>query len=111
MLRVTTHDRPGGVRVLCLSGEIDHDSVEALRAAVEQALAEGRDRLVVELSTVAFCDSAGLSLFVEAHRRTAAAGGWFRLAAPTGAVRYVLDATNLGDYLGVYEDADSAAAG
>ncbi|ROP27439.1 STAS domain-containing protein [Couchioplanes caeruleus] len=102
ILSVTTQDPADGIRVLSVAGEIDHDSVEVLRAAVEQALADGRDRLVADLSAVPFCDSGGLSLFVETHRRTTARGGWLRLAGPQPSVRFVLDVANLDGYLSVH---------
>ncbi|GGQ61010.1 STAS domain-containing protein [Couchioplanes azureus] len=108
ILSVTFHDPADGVRVLSVAGEIDHDSVEVLRDAVERALADGRDRLVCDLSAVPFCDSGGLSLFVETHRRATARGGWLRLAGPQDQVRFVLDVANLDRYLGVHPTLDEA---
>ncbi|MEV4640006.1 STAS domain-containing protein [Actinoplanes sp. NPDC049548] len=100
-LSVTTHDPADGVRVLCISGDLDHDTAPMLLTAIEEALEDGSNQLVADLTNVAFCDSAGLSLFVDTHRRLTARGGWFRLAAPQTGIRYVLDVTNLDGYLTV----------
>ena len=108
ILSVTTHDTADGVRVLAAAGDVDHDSVKVLRDAVETAWEDGRTRIVLDLTQVAFCDSGGLSLFVEAHRRTRTRGGSFHLAAPSRTVRYVLDATHLGAYLSIHPSVEDA---
>jgi len=108
ILSVSTREAADGVRVLALAGDVDHDSVPRVRDAVEAAWEDGRTRIVLDLTLVTFCDSAGLGLFVEAHRRAGAHGGWFRLAAPGGPVQYVLDATNLAHYLAVHPTVDDA---
>ncbi|MEV6597870.1 STAS domain-containing protein [Actinoplanes sp. NPDC051346] len=107
---MTIQDPGDGIRVLSVAGEIDHDSVDVLRDAVEQALADGRDRLVADLSAVPFCDSGGLSLFVETHRRTTARGGWLRLAGPQAPVRFTLNVSHLDAYLNVHPTLDEALA-
>ncbi|UQU61669.1 STAS domain-containing protein [Couchioplanes caeruleus] len=111
ILSVTTRDTAEGARVVAAAGDLDHDSVPMLRDAVEAAWTDGRDHVVVDLALVTFCDSAGLSLFVEAHRRAQARHGSFRLAAPGRTVRYVLEATNLGRYLSIHPSLDEALRG
>ncbi|MFI7601946.1 STAS domain-containing protein [Actinoplanes sp. NPDC049681] len=108
ILQVTTHDPADGVRVLRIAGELDRDSVAVLRTEIEDALEEGVDRLIVDVTSMEFCDSGGLSLFVETHRRTAARGGWLRLAGPRPAVRNVLETTNLTGYLNVHSHLEAA---
>ncbi|KUF15126.1 STAS domain-containing protein [Streptomyces silvensis] len=48
--------------VICLSGELDFDTVTLLREEIVQVAAhpEGRRRLLLELSAVTYCDNAGL---------------------------------------------------
>ena len=108
ILSVTTRDAADGVRILAAAGDVDHDSVTVLRDAVEAAWEAGRTQIVLDLTAVAFCDSGGLSLFVEAHRRARVRGGWFRLAGPGRTVQYVLDATNLARYLSIHPTVDDA---
>jgi anti-anti-sigma factor len=108
ILTVESRDFADRGRVLTAAGEIDHDSAKRLRAVIDEALADGRAQLILDAAQVTFCDSGGLSLFVEAHRRTAARDGWFRLAAAGGSVREVLDATNLDGYLALYPDVETA---
>jgi stage II sporulation protein AA (anti-sigma F factor antagonist) len=78
-----------GIRVLTLAGEIDHDTGQALRQALDASGAP-RPRIVVDLSRVTFMDSTGINIFIAAHRALTEAGGWIRLAAPGEAVMRTL---------------------
>jgi anti-anti-sigma factor len=64
-LTVTTTERPGGVTVLTLVGDIDAATVGAL----DEALATG-DRLLADLSRVGFLSCAGVRSLLEANDRT-----------------------------------------
>ncbi|WP_103349112.1 STAS domain-containing protein [Amycolatopsis sp. CA-128772] len=63
-LTVTTTERPNGIRVLTLVGDIDAATVGTL----EEALATG-DRLVADLTRVAFLSCAGVRSLLAAHAR------------------------------------------
>ncbi|MFD9392269.1 STAS domain-containing protein [Streptomyces sp. NPDC060000] len=78
-----------GIRVLTLAGEIDRDTGQTLRQALDASGAP-RPRIVVDLSRVTFMDSTGINLFIAAHRSLTEAGGWIRLAAPAEAVMRTL---------------------
>jgi anti-anti-sigma factor len=95
MLTVTRADMAEPVPVLAAAGEIDHDSRELLRDAALLALGDRGSRLVLDLAGVSFCDSGGLSLFVDLHRLTTSRGGGLRLARAQPVVVSVLQATNL----------------
>jgi anti-sigma B factor antagonist len=95
ILTVTRADASGPVPVLAAAGEIDSDSRVLLSDAAEAALRDGENRLVIDLAEVSFCDSGGLSLFVDLHRLTLSRGGSLRLACVQPAVMSVVYATNL----------------
>ncbi|MFD9394863.1 STAS domain-containing protein [Streptomyces sp. NPDC060000] len=78
-----------GIRVLTLAGEIDRDTGQTLRQALD-ASGTPRPRIVVDLSRVTFMDSTGINIFIAAHHSLTEAGGWKRLAAPTEAVMRTL---------------------
>ncbi|AIV38726.1 anti-sigma factor antagonist [Streptomyces sp. CCM_MD2014] len=71
------------------AGEIDHDSGDALRRALD-ARDDPRPRIVVDMRQVTFMDSSGINIFIAAHRAVSEAGGWLRLAAPGETVRRTL---------------------
>ncbi|GAA3954928.1 STAS domain-containing protein [Actinoplanes auranticolor] len=100
----------GPVTVLSAAGEIDHDSRQSLEDAAEAALQDGSRSLVLDLGAVAFCDSGGLSLFVDLHKRTTTRGGRLHLASVQPAVTAVLLATNLDRLLPVHATVGEAVA-
>lgn len=111
ILTVTVQPGPSAVTVLHAEGEIDHDTRDTLKQVAMDSLRDaGGSRLVIDLSAVTFCDSGGLSLFVELHRHTAAGGGWLHLAGACGMVRGVLQATNLDRMFTLYDSVRAAAS-
>jgi len=114
-LTVTTSNSAEEPTVLSVAGEIDHDSRDILGDAADAAFQAGRRRLVVDLSAVTFCDSGGLSLLVDLHKRAAALGGELRLAGVQPPVTTVLLATNLDRFLRLHptvaEAVDSLRSG
>ncbi|MFI0811950.1 STAS domain-containing protein [Streptomyces echinatus] len=78
-----------GIRVLTLTGEIDHHTGDRLRQGLDVS-GTPRPRLVIDMHGVTFMDSTGINILIAAHRTVTEAGGWLRLAAPTGPVRRLL---------------------
>jgi anti-sigma B factor antagonist len=85
-----------GVVCLAVAGEVDLDSADVLRAAIDEALAgEAGVALVVDLDHVTFLDSTGIAVLV-AGRHAAAERGWvLRVVNPRGMVRRVLEITGV----------------
>jgi anti-anti-sigma factor len=96
---VTREDRDD-VTVLLLGGELDMSTAPQLSDRVDEALAAGCVRLLVDLSEVTFCDSTGMSAFVRGHYGCVEAGGWLRLAGAHGTVARVLAISGLDTLLG-----------
>lgn len=88
--------------VLVLAGELDPSTVGLLDTAVEAALAEGAESLVIDLADVTFLDSSGLRALIGAHTHLAPEP--LRLRAPSAAARRLLAITGLDDHF-LVEDA------
>jgi len=56
--------RAGGTVLLLLHGDLDHRSVDHLEDAVEAALSEPTERLILSCEELSFVDSAGLRSLV-----------------------------------------------
>ncbi|MET7686270.1 STAS domain-containing protein [Streptomyces sp. NPDC005423] len=82
------------VRVVSVSGEIDHQTGSPLREALE-----GPDgtapRVVVDLSEVGFMDSSGINVLIAVHHTLTGAGGWLRLAGATPPVLRIVQLVGL----------------
>jgi anti-sigma B factor antagonist len=89
--------------------EVDLDTAAELRAALLRAAAR-IPTVVLDLSGTQFCDSAGLSVLVRAHRRALAEGGELRLVVSTPQVERILSLTGLDRWIPCYADEATAMA-
>jgi anti-sigma B factor antagonist len=96
---VVREDLAGGVASLRLAGELDLAAAPTLGVAIDEVLAGGGTRILVNLRDVTFCDSTGLSAFVRGHHLTTAAGGWLRVTGAQGTVSRVLHISGLDELL------------
>jgi anti-sigma B factor antagonist len=110
-LRTAARREDPRTAIVAIEGILDSETSDRLEAALAEQLADGVSRFVLDLSSLEFCDSSGLSVLIVAHRRAVSGGGWIRLTGSEGQVRRVLEITNLGHVLGQYPDARAAIAG
>ncbi|GAA0673035.1 STAS domain-containing protein [Kitasatospora atroaurantiaca] len=89
-------------------GELDQDSLEPLRAALDSALLEAPGRLVVDCGGLEFCDSTGLSLLLRSQATAEEAGGSLVLVAPRPIVFRMLEITGVQEVLRVYDTVEEA---
>lgn len=97
-----THDVTGLQPVVAAYGTLDDRTAPGL---AERLRACRGTRLVLDLSRLTFCDSAGLDeLLREAGDSARAGGGLAVVAPPQGAVRRLLDLPGLVGRLDVHDD-------
>ncbi|CAL9557443.1 STAS domain-containing protein [Streptomyces sp. enrichment culture] len=75
------------------AGELDHHTADLLREPLEDCLAKGFNRLVVDCSRLEFCDSTGLNVLLGARLKAEAAGGGVHLVAMQPVVARVFEIT------------------
>ncbi len=88
-IEATTVGERGEIAVLQLKGIIDTVSAERLRAALDQVLAGGRNRVVVDMTFVEYVSSGGWGVFTERLREVRRAGGDIKLFGMDPDVYYV----------------------
>jgi len=101
---------PIGRTIVRLDGALDVAAAPALRERLIGLLHPGTRLLVLDLSRVSSCDSAGLAVLVGAQRRARVLGIVMRLAAPSVPVAKLLRHTGLDRSLTVCPDLRSALA-
>jgi anti-anti-sigma factor len=70
-----------------------------------------RSSTVVDMTRTRFCDSAGLTVLVQAHKQALAAGGGLRLVIPAGgAVARILAITRMDQFIPLFGSLDEALA-
>jgi anti-sigma B factor antagonist len=96
---VSTHTVDGTLTVVIV-GDIDLDSGARVEAEISAAATTpGVQTIIVDLSRVAFLDSAGIATLVHGRRRADKLQLGFQLVGATGMVRRVLDLTGVWDFL------------
>jgi anti-anti-sigma factor len=80
-LKVTDGEH-GEWTVLQVAGELDLVTSPVLRQRVHDAVADGRHRLVLDLSDVVFCDSSGVGVLIATRRLIRSCRGRLRLILP-----------------------------
>ncbi|OON72995.1 STAS domain-containing protein [Streptomyces tsukubensis] len=91
-------------------GELDHHTAELLREPLEQCLADGLARLVIDCARLDFCDSTGLNVLLGARLKAEAAGGGVHLAGMQPVVARVFEITGADAVFTVHDTLDQALA-
>lgn len=88
-----------GAEILSISGELDLAAAASLEEELERALGSGARTIVLDLQSLDFIDSTGLSVLVRAHQRAEDQGLEFGLINPGTQVERLLTLTGLVDRL------------
>jgi anti-anti-sigma factor len=102
-------ERPG-CTVVAVEGELDMSTAGDLHDVLTAAIGARAVSLVLDLTSLDFCDSAGLAVLVGAHNRLDAAGRRLVVAAPTEAVARVLELSGVSQVIPTTVDSDEACA-
>jgi anti-sigma B factor antagonist len=92
-LRVET-TKAQAATVVSASGVLDMGTIDQIETIISDAFTQEQD-VVLDLSNVSMCDSAGLGAIVRMHRRAVAAGRSFHLRAPRPNVGDLLAMTGI----------------
>lgn len=94
-MTVTPSAPPAGRIVVRLSGGLDFAAAPALREQLIDVLHRGTGLLILDLSNVLSCDTAGLAVLIGTQRRARLLGATMRLLAPSPPVTKVLHSNGL----------------
>ena len=99
-LVVSVLETPTGP-VVMLRGDVDMATADQIEQAAGDLIGSGHTTLTVDMSEVAFCDSAGLTTLVRIKKACNDSGGQFAVSSPQPHVLHVLALSGLTEYLGV----------
>lgn len=100
LLRVDCSSEADTARIIA-DGEIDLATVNKLRSAVTELIAQGARHLTVDLDRVTYIDSSGLGMLIGAHKRMASSGGNLTIRCAQARVLRLLSITGLDRVLRV----------
>ncbi|CAG6398893.1 STAS domain-containing protein [Streptomyces cocklensis] len=109
VLTVTTEPHPAGPTLITLVGELDFSTVADMHDVI-------RDTdftpvgVVIDLTGVLYCDSAGITELVTVSQHAGNAGSPFALAGLSDNLRRVFDIAGLHEVFSSYPTVDQAVA-
>ncbi len=101
-LRIAMTSR-GNAVVVSIAGELDIATAESLADALAISALASRP-LVLDLASLEFMDSTGLSEILLGWRRHFERGVGYVLLSPTVAVRKILEMTGISEIIAVFDD-------
>ena len=100
----------GDTAVARMPEEIDVTVADEVRETLLEVLNQGASALILDMTRTMFCDSAGVSALVRAHRRATACHADLRLATQSPAVLRVFTLVGLTQVIEVCPDVPAALA-
>jgi anti-anti-sigma factor len=97
-----------GFTIARLAGEIDIATTPALRERLLSVFGPGVRLLIIDLSSVSFCDVSALAVLVATQRRARRLGTTVRLAAPRPQMAKLLRVTGLDHCFTICATVDDA---
>ena len=99
------------VTVISVEGEVDASNSIDLGDSLDQLLAEGHKKLVVDLGEVGFIDSSGLATLIRVFKHARADSGDVCLASLQPPVKRAFELTRLDRVFVLHPDAATAVRG
>jgi anti-sigma B factor antagonist len=99
------------VAVVTLPVEIDIVNADQIREDLLSVLNRGAATLIVDMGGTTFCDSAGVSALVRAHKRATANDSNMRLVVSAPGVKRVLAITGIDHLMDIYPSVAASLAG
>ncbi|WP_309485287.1 STAS domain-containing protein [Streptomyces sp. WELS2] len=109
-LQLTVRQPRPGLAIATVAGDVDTHTADNLRREASGIIQQGCPHLVLDLSQVRFCDSAGLSALIGLWHTAQAAGGALGLADVPDRLMRMLVLTGVDAVLPVHATAAEAVA-
>jgi len=101
----------GDVAVIDLKGNVTLGAGEQkMRESIDQLLASGRKKILLNFANVAILDSSGIGAIIKSFTTAKREGGSLKLASLSPLARQMLSVTGLLSVLEVFDDESSALA-
>ena len=100
--------RIGAVSIIRGNEPLNVHSLDEMAALIDECLANGQPRVVLDLEEVPLIDSAGITLLLDYQDRCSDRGGIMKLAAPSPLCRDILTVTDALPRFEVLQDCLSA---
>lgn len=103
-----THTEQNGNHIYQIDGRVDTDGANQLETELSQAIDNGTNHIVLDLSQTNYLNSAGLRILADALTRCRDKQGDVKLAAPNIKVMRVLEIIGFDKFFNVYDSIELA---
>ena len=107
-MNLTTENASGVAVVRIGESRLMYPLLSEFSTAVTQLIAAGERKVVVDLSSVGYVDSATIGCLMDLYRQANAAGGTLKLAGVQKRVETMLTMTGAQNFLEIHADEPSA---
>ena len=107
-MNITTEHANGIAVVRVGESRLMYPLLSEFSAAVQKLIVSGERRVVVDLSSVGYVDSATIGCLMDLYRQASAAGGALKLAGVQKRVETMLTMTGAHNFLKMFPDEASA---
>jgi anti-sigma B factor antagonist len=106
--RTTERDVDGRTTIVTVDGEIHVSTAPEFSGVLSATIAGGRTQVVLDLTGVMFIDSTGLSVLLNALRRTTREGGRMALVCTNPTVLRLFEITRLDSTFDIHAELEPA---
>jgi anti-sigma B factor antagonist len=100
-----------GISVVTISGRLSLGAeVERLDAAVNELLKKEQKRIVLDVTTLEYCDSSGLGMLVSGLTRVKKAGGDLKIAGANQRIQRIFKMTGVDTLVSMFATVAEATA-
>ncbi len=104
-----TTDRVDGIAVVRVrEARLMYPLLSEFSATVTSLIAAGERKILIDLTTVNYVDSATIGCLMDLYRQTSAAGGTIKLSGVNKRVETMLTMTGAHNFLDIHSDESSA---
>ena len=107
-LEIETFAPREGLALVRVYGEVDVGTAPRLKQELFRVLDEGRLKVIVNLSEVAYLDSTGLGVLISGFTRALKRGGDLRLVCVSEPILRILEVTRLTTVFDIYNNEEDA---
>ena len=107
-MNLTTENASGVAVVRIGESRLMYPLLSEFSSVVTQLLAAGERKVIVDLSTVGYVDSATIGCLMDLYRQVAAAGGSLKLSGVQKRVETMLTMTGAQNFLEIHSDEAAA---
>ncbi len=103
-----TYESHGPVDVIELPANLALPEVTNVNERLQELIAQGHGKLVLDLASISFIDSTGLSVLISARKSAVRVNGDVVLLNPSARARILIELTRLHEVFNIFIDKEAA---